>query len=75
MAGARDVDDVQAMILDDPVQMDINEVKAGRRSPVSKQARLDMSQRKRLLEQWIVVKIYLPNRKVVGGAPIGVKRF
>src|SRR5687768_670831 len=75
VAGTCDVDDVKAMIFYDPVQVDVDEIKARRRSPMSKQARLYMHQRKRLPEQWIVVKIYLANRKVIGRPPIGIKRF
>ena len=67
-----DVDDVQVVLLDDAVQVDVDEVQPRRRAPVAEQARLDVRQRERLLQQRIVVEINLPDRQIVRGAPIGV---
>ena len=68
-----DVDDVQVVFLDDPVQMDVDEVQPRRRAPVAEQARLDVRQLERLLQQRIVVEINLPDREVVGRPPIGIQ--
>jgi hypothetical protein len=53
--------------------MGIDEIEPGRSAPVSEQARLDVLRFQRLPEQRIVEQIYLSNRKIVGGAPIGVE--
>src|SRR5437588_5875764 len=53
--------------------MGIDEIEPGRSAPVSEQARLDVLRFQRLPEQWIVEQVYLSNRKIVGGAPIGVE--
>ena len=42
---ADDIDHVQVVFLDDPVQVDIEEVEAWRGSPVAKEARLDVRPR------------------------------
>ena len=68
-----DVDDVQVVFLDDAVQVDIDEVQSRRRAPVAEQARLDVRQLERLLQQRIVVEINLSDGQVVGRAPIGVQ--
>src|SRR5712671_3238696 len=53
--------------------MGIDEIEPGRSAPVSEQARLDVLRFQRLPEQRIVEQVYLSNRKIVGGAPIGVE--
>ena len=60
--------------LDDPVQMDIDEIQTRRRAPVSEQTRLDMLELQRFAQQRIVEKIDLPDRKIVCGTPISVTR-
>ena len=70
--GPVDVDHVEVARLDDPVQVDVDEVQPRRRAPVAEQPRLDVLQRERLLQQRIVEEIDLPDRQVVGGAPPGV---
>ena len=72
VTGAGDVDHVQVVLLDDPVQMHVDEILARRRAPVPDHQRLDMRQRQRLAQQRIVVEIDLPDREIIGGAPIGV---
>ena len=42
VAGAGDVDHVEVELLDQPVEMGVDEVQAGRRAPVAEQARLDV---------------------------------
>ena len=70
--GAGDVEHVQVVELDDPVQVDVEEILAGRGSPVTEQARLDMLQLQRLLEERVVHKVDLSDGQVVGGTPVGM---
>ena len=72
VTGTGDVEHVQVILLDDPVQMHIDEVLARRRAPVSDHQRLHMRQFQRLAQQRIVVEINLSDGQVVGGAPVGV---
>ena len=54
--GAGDVNHVEVVFLDDPVQVDVDEVLARRRAPVSQQHVLDVRERQRPLQQRIVVR-------------------
>src|ERR1051326_8128865 len=42
VSGARDVDHVEVMLLDDPVQVNVDKVKPGCRTPVTEKPWLDM---------------------------------
>ena len=42
VAGAGQIDRIDPVILDEPVQVDVDEAQAGRRAPVAEQPRLDM---------------------------------
>ena len=70
--GARDVDHVEVVFLDHPVQVHVDEVLSGGRAPVPQQHALDVRQRQRPLHQGVVVEVDLADRQVVGGAPVGV---
>ena len=70
--GAGDVDHVEVVFLDDPVQVDVDEVLPGGRAPVAQQHVLDVRERQRPLQQRIVVEIDLADREIVGGPPVGV---
>ena len=70
--GAGNVNHVEVVFLDDPVQVHVNEVLPGRRAPVSQQHVLHVRERQRPLQQRIVVEINLADRQIVGGAPVGV---
>ena len=72
VAGAGDVDHVEIILLDDPVQVDIDEVLAWRRAPVPDHQRLHVRERQRLAQQRVRVEVDLPDRQVIGGPPIGV---
>ena len=74
MAWAGDIDHVQVVLFDHPIQMDVNEIQAWRCSPVTQEPRLDVLLAQRLLEQWIVVEIDLADREVVGGPPVRVQQ-
>ena len=67
-----DVDHAEVMLLDDAVQVRVDEVQPGCRAPVTEQARLDVLARERLLQQRIVIQVDLPDRQIVGSAPVGV---
>ena len=73
VAGAGDVDHVEVMLLDDPVQMRVNEVLSGGRPPVPEQQLFDVLELQRLAKQRIFAEINLADRKVIGGAPVGVR--
>jgi hypothetical protein len=49
------IDHVQIVVFDQPVEVDIKEVQARRRSPVTKQTGLDVLKRQRCFEQWVVL--------------------
>ena len=70
--GAGDVNHVEVVFLDDPVQVHVNEVLPGGRAPVSQQHVLHIRERQRPLQQRIVVEINLADRQIVGGAPVGI---
>ena len=75
MAGADDINHVQIVFFDQPVEMDINEVEPGGGTPMPKQTGFDVFELEWSLEEWIVLQINLPNRKVIRGAPIRVHFF
>ena len=72
MAGTDDVHHVEIVLLDQPVEMDIEKVQPRGRAPMPQQTRLDVFEPERGFEQRIVLQIDLPDRQVVGGAPVGV---
>src|SRR5262249_37401881 len=61
MPRAGNVDHVEAVLLDQPVQVNVDEIEAWCGSPVPEQPRLDVFLAKRLLKQRVVVEIDLPN--------------
>ena len=69
---ADDVDHVQVIALDDPVEVDAEHVQARRRAPVAEQPRLDVLPLERLFQERIVEQVDLADRQVVGGPPVGV---
>ena len=74
VAGTGDVDHVEIMQSDRPVQMDVDEILPGRRSPMPDHKRLDMRQRERLAQHRICVEVDLTHREIVGGAPVRVEQ-
>jgi hypothetical protein len=54
-----DIDHVQILTMDHPVKMDVDEIQAGCRSPMSEETGLDMLKRERFFEKGIVVKVDL----------------
>ena len=59
MPGAGNVDHVEVVLLDQPIEVDINEVQTRCRSPMAEQPRLDVLLCQGLLEQRVVVEINL----------------
>ena len=72
VAGTHDVDGVQVPGADDPVQVGVDEVQAGRRAPVAEQARLDVLGLQRLPQERVVEQVDLADGQVVGGPPVGI---
>ena len=69
---AGDVEHVQVEFLDDPVQVDVDEVLPRRRAPVPDHQRLHVRQLQRPFQQRVVVEVELADRQVVGGPPVRI---
>ena len=72
VAGTGDVDHVEVMLFDDPVQMRVDEVLPGSRAPVSQQQLFHVLQLQRLPKQRIFAEIDLADGQVIGGPPVGI---
>ncbi len=72
VAGPGDIDHVEVILRDDPVEVHIDEVQSRRGTPVAQQPRLHMFELQRILQQRVVVEVNLADRQIVGGPPIGV---
>src|SRR6516165_2955574 len=59
MAWASDINHVEIIFLDDPVQMNVDEIQSWRGAPMPQEPRLDVILGQRSPEQWIVVKVDL----------------
>ncbi len=73
MARSGDEQDVEIPRLDDAVEMDIDEIEARRRSPMTEETWLDVLDLQWLAQQWIGKQIYLADRQIIGGAPPSVQ--
>ena len=60
MTGAGDIDGVQVVLVDQPVEVNVGEALAGVRAPVAQQPRLYMLQFERLPEQGVVPEVQHP---------------
>ena len=69
---AGDVDHTQIARLDDAIEVDVDEVQAGRRSPVPEETRLGVLERERLAEERVVEQVDLADGKIVRRPPPGV---
>ena len=72
VAGTDDVHHVEVALGDDAIEVGVDEVEAGGGAPVAEQARLDVVEGQRAIEERIVFEVDLADREVVGGAPVGV---
>ena len=66
------VNHVQIVFLDDPVQVHVNEILPGRGAPVPQQHVFHIGERQRPPQQGIVIQIDLPNREIVRRPPVRV---
>src|SRR6266436_556527 len=55
VARAGDVKHVQAVFLDDAIEVDVDEIQPWRRAPMAEQTGFDVLALERLFQQWIVV--------------------
>jgi hypothetical protein len=69
MAGTGNVDHVKVPPLDDPVEVDIDEIQSWCCAPVTQQPRLDVLTLQRVFEERVVKEVNLADREVVGGPP------
>ncbi len=72
VAGTADVDGVQVLVPDDPVEVRVDQVQAWRGAPVAEQPGLDVLRAKGFGQQRVAEQVDLPHRQVVGSAPPGV---
>ena len=72
VARTDDVDHIQVIVLDEPVEMNVEEVQPGCCSPMPEQARLDLFKLERDFQKRVVPQIDLTDGKVVRRAPISV---
>ncbi len=72
MPGADDIDHVEVVFLNQPVEMRVDEVEAWRRAPVPEQTRLDVLLFERFAQQGIVEQVDLTDGQIIGRAPVGV---
>ena len=70
--GPGDIDGVQLVFVDQPVDVHVDETEPGRGAPVSQQPRLDVLHLQRIAQQRVLAQINLSNRQVVSGAPVAV---
>jgi hypothetical protein len=69
MAGARHVDGVEIVFLDQPIYMNTDQIEARRSTPMTQQAGLDVLDRQFLPQQRVCGEIDLPYVKIVGRSP------
>src|SRR5581483_2184127 len=69
---ANDVNHVQIITLDDPIQMHVEHVQARRRAPVTEQSRLDVLTLEWLFQQRVVEQVNLADRQIVGRPPVSI---
>ena len=73
VAGAGEVDHVQVVPLDDPVQVGVDEVLPRAGAPVADDGLLQVRRRQGAPEQGVVQQVELAGRQIVGRPPVGVQ--
>src|SRR5215469_4720212 len=61
---------VELILLDEPVEVNVDKGKSGTRSPMPKQTILDLLRLQRLAEQWILLQVDHSQAEIIAGAPI-----
>src|SRR6266567_1061688 len=56
MTWTRNVDDIQVVLLDQTIEMNVDEIQPWCRAPMTQQARLDVFDFQRLMQEWIGIK-------------------
>ena len=69
---AGDKDGIQVMFPDQPVHVQVDEIQARSCTPMAQQPWLDMLDAQRPAQQRIVAQINLPDRQIIGRAPVAV---
>src|SRR5690606_24777664 len=59
-----DVDHIEVMLFDDPIQMSVDEIQTWRRAPMAEQTRFDVLRLQRLVQERIVEQINLADRQI-----------
>ncbi len=72
MTGTDNVDHVEIMFDDQPVEVDVKHIEPRRRSPMPEQPRLDVIDRQRLFEQRVLAQIDLADRQIIRRTPVGM---
>jgi hypothetical protein len=72
VAGAGQVDHVGIVLLDQPVQVDVDQAEARGRTPVAEQSRLDVLRPQRLTQQGVLPQVNLRDGQEVGGVPVAL---
>src|SRR5579862_2536681 len=72
VSGSRDVDHVQIVFFDEPIEVRVDEIESGRSAKVSQQSRLDVLDLKRLAQKRVGVQINLSHGKVICRTPVGI---
>ena len=70
--GTDDIDHVQVIFFDDPIEMHAEHVEAGRRAPMAEQPRLDVLPLERFFEQRVIEQVDLSDRQIVQSPPVGI---
>lgn len=60
------------MLLDQPIEVDIDEIQPRCRTPVTQQSRFDLLKPQRLVKQPVSIEVDLPYGKVVRRTPVGM---
>src|SRR5262249_5749012 len=66
------VDDAQIVLLDQPIDVNVDEIQPRCGAPMTQQARLDVRDLERLVEQWIGEEVDLSHGDVVRRTPVGM---
>ena len=72
MPGSGNIDHVEVVFFDDPVQVGADEILSRRRPPVAQQHVFHIFEAERRSQQWIIIEINLPDRQVIGRTPVGI---